>query len=66
MEVKLWKSVGLPLSAWRLVDIARSHPVFLELYGSHGTESEALHWLVRQGMIRLQTAPELTTKEVDA
>lgn len=63
MEGRFYKTVGLPLSTWRLLDSARSHPVFVELYGSNGTESEALQWMLRQAFIRIETAPELTTKE---
>lgn len=63
MEGKLYRTVGLPLSTWRALESARTHPVFLELYGPQGTESDALAWIIRQGMIRLETAPELTTKE---
>lgn len=63
MESKLYRTVGLPLSTWRLLDTARSHPVFTELYGPAGTESEALQWMLRQAFIRIETAPELTTTE---
>lgn len=64
MESKLYKTIGLPLSTWRLVDTSRTHPIFVELYGSNGTESEALAWMIRQAFIRIETAPELSTKEV--
>lgn len=64
MEGRLYKTIGLPLSTWRLLDSARTHPVFVEIYGSNGSESDVLAWLMRQGFIRIETAPELTTKEV--
>jgi hypothetical protein len=62
MEGRYYRTVGLQLSTWRLIDTARSHPVFLEVYGPKGDDSDALTWLMRQGMIRLETSPLFNPK----
>lgn len=58
-EQRYWRSFGLPLSAWRLIESAKSNPIFQELYPV-GSDSDALIWLMRHGANRIEAMKEVS------
>jgi hypothetical protein len=53
----MYRTIGLSLRTWALIDEAFRHPVFLECYGRSASTSDALEWIIRSGIIRIRTDP---------
>lgn len=54
MEGTFYRTMGLPLDTWRLIDSARSERICSEVLGKYPTDSQVLAWLMKLGMARLE------------
>lgn len=50
---KLYRSIGLPLGTWRLVQEAKSSRISIEVNGKYPTDHDVIAWLIRLGVAHM-------------